>query len=93
MPTTKPDKFKISSVWFAGLSKEDKEIIENSLKTNRTLLERLAEILDKELVKVRRDEQQESSYTSSAWPYLQAHRNGKKEALEFLKRVVTIVRD
>jgi len=90
--SSRRSKFRISSVWFAGLSKEDKEVIENSIKTNLTLLERLGEILETELTKVRRDEVQEASYDSNSWPYLQAHRNGKKEALEFLKRVVTVDR-
>jgi aspartyl aminopeptidase len=57
---------------------------------NGPVVERLKEILERELELLSSQETSLTSYDKAAWAYRQAHLNGKREALKMVIDLITI---
>ena len=69
---------------------EDQERFRASLLGQKWLLNRLSDILDEEEQGIDRSEMSSKVYDTSNWAYLQAHKNGYRQALSVLKKLVTL---
>lgn len=69
---------------------EDIERFKNSLLGQKWLLNRLSEILEEEEQSLDRSETTNKVYENSNWAYLQAHKNGYRQALSVLKKLVNL---
>ena len=78
---------KLSSEWFIGVSKDEKDQREKYIRNVQDVLEVFKVKIEKMEKEIYDDESSEASYDKD-WQFLQAHRNGKKEALKTLKALV-----
>lgn len=82
----------LQTVWFQHLKPgEDQENFKKNVLSSQKVLDRLREICyniiqEDEKVRV-------ADYASPSWSHEQAHRNGKREALENLIKILTIDKD
>jgi hypothetical protein len=78
---------RLQGAWFRGVhnNKEEKEKREALIRNSHDVLSILLEIVEDMQLSVLEDESTEVDYTGNDWAYLQAHRNGKKEALKTVK--------
>lgn len=78
---------RITTAWTQGLRGEEKEEFESLVRNNVLLLEKLRQIIENEELRIYNSEGDEVSYKDNDWAYLQAHRNGQKQMLRFLKKL------
>ncbi len=78
---------KLSSLWTQHLRGEEKQKFEDYLRGSTTIIDRLRRIIEDFEHEVYLNESAEADYTDKDWMFLQAHRNGKKEALRKLKKL------
>lgn len=77
--------------WTAHLSdKSEKEEFQNYIRSSKTLLNRLRDILAEEDQRLSRSELSEKQYDTVNWTYLQAHKNGFRQALSLIKQLVDL---
>lgn len=77
--------------WTAHLKdKEEKEKFQNYVRSSKELLNRLGDILTEEDQRLTRSEVSEKQYEIVNWTYLQAHKNGFRQALSLIKQLVTL---
>lgn len=67
----------------------DKANFERKLKSYSEIFERLTELLNEKEQELDNN-RSISSYSSPAWPYLQADTNGSERALKFVKRLIDL---
>lgn len=83
---------KISLEWFRGEeSEKDKKDFELVLRHSTRLLTRLDEIIDHKLSAIETTENRKETYENPAYPYLQAHLNGRRAALNELKQLLSFI--
>jgi len=80
---------KVSEDWFFDArGPEDKEKRRQVVMANTASLALLYKILEKKLASVERQKLSEDSYSSPAWPYFQADKNGQVRTLTELLRLI-----
>ncbi len=80
-------KAKLLTLWFNHLKTKDEqdrfqEAVWNNY--NNVVVKRLYSIIEKNIEELDRKSSSHEAYTNTAWPYLQAHINGEKEAYKKL---------
>lgn len=77
--------------WTSHLADQaEKERFANYVWTNKPVLKRLKELLEEKETAIDNDERSISSYENQNWAYRQAHRNGSREMIRFLKTLVDL---
>lgn len=71
-----------------GLSEEDKELIEKAYVYARPFLERILELLDKEVQRSIEDTDQVSKYSEPNWPLLQSYISGQRAAFKYFRKLI-----
>lgn len=79
---------KLSIDWIKHLKGKEKEDFATLVRNSTQVLTRLKEVIEELEEEVYNSESGEDQYEKD-WQYLQAHRNGKKQALRRLKKLVT----
>lgn len=69
---------------------DEKKRFRRYVYNSKGVLDRLGEIMDSEEAALTRKELDEGSYDSPSWAALQAHRNGKRQALRWIKQLITL---
>ncbi len=69
---------------------EEKEKFQNSVLGSKLVLERLVQILNEEEAELDRSEASTSQYDSPSWSSLQAHRNGDRSRLRWMKALLNL---
>lgn len=85
------DSKKLQVAWTKHLphGSKEKETFEKSVRNAAHVLERLRDVIEEYEIEIYQKESSESDY-GEGWQFLQAHRNGKKEAFKTIKRLVEI---
>lgn len=93
--TRKPNKRGLPTLWANHLAPDSRENFHNLLLNTHAdpVFKRLRDIIDQELTALDRKEITSNSYDNAAWPYLQAHRNGQRQTLQFLKDLLKLQHD
>ncbi len=79
---------KLSAHWLKNIRDPKKrEDAEKTILNSTIALGRLREILEDFEQEVLKEEVSEENYDKASWAYLQAHRNGKKQALRTIKKL------
>lgn len=78
---------RLQGQWFRGVhnNKEGKEKRELLVRNSHDILSLLRDIIEDMQLDILEEESTEIDYNQNDWAYLQAHRNGKKEALKTIK--------
>ena len=71
---------------------KEKEDFEKYVLGSRALMTRLKEILDEKEKSLDRSEASLEAYSLPNWDYRQAHKNGIRDALQWLKQLVDLDR-
>lgn len=69
---------------------ENKERFTKEIYSARSVLERLFDILVEKEQSLDRSETNMSVYETPNWDYRQAHKNGNREAISFLKNLINL---
>lgn len=69
---------------------EDKKSFEKEIHSAKRVLDRLTQIIDEDLHAQDKSEMDQRSYTIPNWDYLQAHRNGVRQAHKNIKLLVDL---
>lgn len=69
---------------------KEKEQFENSVYGAKRVLDRLKAILDEKEKSIDRTETDIAVYNTPSWDYRQAHKNGNRETLGWLKKLVDL---
>lgn len=69
---------------------EEKDRFRNKVNSAKVVLQRLIELLDEEEDSLDRSELSQMAYDNANWPYLQAHKNGYRQALSIVKKIITL---
>lgn len=73
--------------WIKNLQdKKDQDEFKASIQNAGSVLDRVAQLIEERINSLGAPEK---NYTSPSWAYLQAHVNGRKEELEYFKKLVT----
>lgn len=76
--------------WIRHLSDPQRQIdFEKTLRNNTLIFARLEEILNEKERSVLSEETSKSQYSIPAWSELQAHRNGNREIIKWLKDLIS----
>lgn len=78
------------TVWFSHLPTEEQEEFKNLVKNSTRVLNRAKEIIDIEDTAIERFENTVDSYKNPSWAYMQAHINGRKAALQDIKKLFDV---
>lgn len=77
--------------WTSHLQdEEEKTKFQQQVRAAKPVLERLRDILDKQEMTLDRTEVNIDTYTIPNWDYRQAHKNGNRESIAYLKRLVDL---
>lgn len=80
----------LPALWLASAhGPDEKEALENTLKSSRTALRVLREMVKGRLAALEMDETSIETYESPSWGFRQAHLNGKRDAY---KELIGLVR-
>jgi hypothetical protein len=82
---------KFNLKWTHGLNDRDKKNLEEMLRNSPPTLKRLKEIVTKRVSEVDAVETKTTDYGSPSWAYLQAHRNGHKQALNEILELLSFL--
>jgi hypothetical protein len=75
--------------WFRKISnQEDKKATEQAIRQAGGVLEILKDLLETRLRSISKTN--EDDYDSPSWAYLQAHKNGRIQDLEYVIRLLTL---
>lgn len=79
-------------VWTKNIKDPEAKVrFENSLVGSRQVLDRLKEILSEiETTDLDRSEMEPKSYESPSWAFRQAHKNGFRQAIHLIDKIITI---
>lgn len=83
---------KLNEFWLRGLKDKEREDFETFVRNSTPVLEVLLKKLNQMEQEISEKESGESQYNSD-WAFLQAHRNGKKEALKTLKGLLKHIQE
>lgn len=74
--------------WTAHLANkpEEKELFQQTIQHSKAVLDRLTQLIEEEEALLDRIECTPSEYEVAGWPFKQAHINGRKGALAYLKQ-------
>ena len=79
------------TVWTKNLkTKEEQDNFNNQLLGARPVLERLRDLLDEKSKELENTELSLRAYDNPNWQYQQAHKNGYKGAMKFLKELINL---
>lgn len=78
--------------WIANVinNEEEKESFETYVKNNQRLLKRLNEIISQKQMLLMAKEFNINSYETPSWSHVQAHINGRMEALEEIRQLTDL---
>jgi len=82
---------KLSVEWTKGLTGKDKEDMETVVRHSTIVLQKILDIVDDKLGVLERKEIDFSTYENSAYPFIQAHINGKRASLEEIRRLLEFI--
>jgi hypothetical protein len=71
----------IKTIWFNGLTDEEKKLFEQTLRGNKLLVRQLLRILKSRYESVERKGLSEDDYKNCDWVHLQAFNNGRLKEL------------
>lgn len=78
------------TAWTKHLKTEDeKQAFANQFRNSVDVLERLNELLDEEIDNLDRSELTTKTYDSPSWAFLQAHKNGYRQAIQIVKKLIS----
>ena len=81
----------MQSRWFSHLkSEKERQSFKEYIESSSIVLDRLRELVYNTIKEL---EIKTNDYSSPSWAYLQAHQNGRREALEEIIKLVTLERD
>ena len=69
---------------------EEKSSFENEIHRSKDVLDRLKSILDKQLLNIDYNEIHIDTYSTPNWSERQAHKNGNREMLMYLRKLVDL---
>ena len=76
--------------WTAHLDGEEKEDFEKYVRNSSSLLERLADIIDKKIDATERMSMDKDLYKSPSWAYMQADANATVRTLRDIRNLITL---
>lgn len=77
--------------WTQHLSEdEDKKAFEREVRGCKLVLDRLLTMLNEDLNALDRSEQDQRIYTIPNWDYIQAHKNGIRQEINVIKRIIDL---
>lgn len=79
---------KLDSRWTRHLKGDEKEEFQALVRNSTQVLTRLYNIILDEEERIYEAESKETDYSASDWANLQAHRNGRKQELRTLRKLV-----
>jgi hypothetical protein len=78
-------------IWTSNLqTPEEKERFNNSLRGSKTVLDRLAEIIDQKEMDLDRSQKSLKQYQTPNWQYETAHKNGYASALTNIRELINL---
>lgn len=82
---------KLNTIWTQHLKhgSKEKQDFEEYIRNSSGILSRLQRIIEDQEQEIYNQEADGDDY-SEGWAYAQAHRNGRKEVLRLLKKIVTL---
>ena len=86
-------KRRLPMPWLKNLKpgSEEYKAVKQTVESSFTVLDRLNSIVEERFSEIQRQEASEEPYKSSDWASLQAHRNGRKEELLFIKELLSFI--
>ena len=79
------------SVWTKHLKTEkERQEFGDYLRKSRLIFERIAAIVKEEEDKLDSSELSPKAYDSANWDYLQAHKNGYRQCLRLIKKLINL---
>lgn len=75
--------------WFTGVPTDKKEDIKLILENSTVIRQQLAKIIDGQLQSLSQSEISETAYDNPNWAEKQAHRNGRRQALSEILRLIS----
>lgn len=78
------------SAWTDHLPDGQKDRFKTVVQSSRAALDRLSQILVEREKQLERSELRPEAYNNSNWAYLQAHRNGFKQALNQIQELINL---
>jgi hypothetical protein len=76
--------------WTAHLKEEEKEDFQRRIWRSKQVLDRVSDLIDREIKAVDDTERDPKAYDNPAWPYKQAYKNGMRAGLSFIKQFVDL---
>jgi len=80
----------MKTIWTQGLDQEDKERFERVILGAKSVLRRLDEIIDQRLKAIDSLETGIEKYTQPGWDAIQAHYNGEKASIKYIKNLINL---
>jgi hypothetical protein len=81
----------MKTLWTSNLQdQEDKERFERAVRSARPVFDRLTEILDERLKAIDAIDTGVQKYTQPGWDAIQAHYNGEKASIKYIKNLITL---
>lgn len=77
-----------SSMLMLGLSAEDKDLIERAYTSCRPLIERIHELLNREVMRSIEEADNVSNFNNPHWDKLQAYLSGQRAAFKYLSKIL-----
>lgn len=69
---------------------EEKEEFKRSIRSAKTVLDRLIRLLDQKEMELDRSETDIKTYSSPSWSHEQAHKNGERSSLHWTRRLIDL---
>lgn len=81
----------LSLEWTKGLEGKEKEDMQDTIRHSTIVLTQLLRAVDDKLAALERQEIDLDTYSDPAYPFRQAHINGKRASLEEIRRLLDFI--
>ena len=71
-------------------TEEEKDLFRKKVFSAKEILDRLKTMLEDDLMMLDRTEENQSIYQVPNWDYLQAHKNGNRQVLNLIRKLVDL---
>lgn len=82
---------QLSLEWTKGLEGKEKTDMQDTIRHSTIVLTQILRVVDDKLATLERSEIDSSTYEDPAYPFKQAHINGKRAGLEEIRRLLDFI--
>lgn len=83
----------LSTEWFSGITAENKQRFEDTLRNSGTMVRQLLVLIDKWEEELDAAESKITDYDNPSWSAKQAHRNGDRSRLRKLRDLLSFLKE